>query len=352
VLEGHAAVRPVVVEAVAAMLDRPLPPVPVRGHGGAGEIVPLGHLFGDLGQLGLQEKETIALVNGSPCAAALVADAALAGGRRLAIAEEVHGLSAASINAPLEAYASELEELWGDEHETAALRRLRGLLEGGMADRRAYQAPVSYRILPRVLGQARRAVAEAERAARVSLRSVTDNPVFAPATGRVLSNGSYHNAQAPAALDGLAGAWADLARLAERHVQVLVHDVLGADGGDRPALHMIAVGYAEEADEHGRRTSLPVGGPGQNDVASPSFLAWRSQEGAAECLVGSLAVLAALASLVLDRAGGHASPALEPLLGRVREHAPPAAFPGAGREIGALAASLTAEIVEAPLAHR
>jgi histidine ammonia-lyase len=346
-LEGHAAVRPVVVEAVAALLDGPLPPVPVRGHGGAGEIVPLGHLFGGLAELGLLEKETIALVNGSPCAAALVADAALSARRRLAIAEAVFALSAEAAAAPLEAYAPELEGLWEDEHEAASLRRFRELLEGGAHERRAYQAPVCYRILPRVLGQVRRAVAEAERAASVSLRAVTDNPVFVPATGRILSNGSYHNAQAPAALDNLAGAWADLARLAERHVQVLVHDVLGADGGDRPPFHMLVVGYAEEAEDHGRRTPLPPGGPGQNDVASPGFLAWRSQEAAAECFVGSLAILVSLASLVLDRAGRGATPALAPLLERVREHAPPTAFPAAGYGVGALADSFAAEIVGA-----
>jgi histidine ammonia-lyase len=339
VLEGYAAVRPVLAEAVAAMLDRPLPPVPARGHGGAGEIVPLGHLFGDLERLGLVEKETIALVNGSPCAAALIADAALAGRRRLELAEEVFALSAEAVAAPHEAYAEELEEIWDDEHETAALRRLRELLAGGRPERRPYQAPVAYRILPRVTGQARRAVAEAERAASVSLRAVGDNPLFAPRTGRVLSNGSYHNARAPVALDGLAGAWADLCRLAERHVQFLVHDVIGADGGERPPAQMLAVGFAEEAEAHAQRTALPPAGPGQNDVTSHAFLAWEREEAAAGSLNACLALLAALASLVLERAGAPGTPALAPLVGRVRSSVPASAFPAAGEGLGALARS-------------
>ncbi len=46
-LGGHAAAHPSVAEAIAAMLDgRTLPPVPRRGQGGSGEIIPLGHLFG------------------------------------------------------------------------------------------------------------------------------------------------------------------------------------------------------------------------------------------------------------------------------------------------------------------
>lgn len=343
IVDGYAAIRPLVADAVAAMLDGALPPVPARGHGGSGEIVALGHLFAGLGGLGLAEKETIALVNGSPCAAALVADAALAARRRLTLAEDVLALSAEAVAAPLEAYAPELEAIWDDEHETAALRRLRELLDGGAPERRAYQAPVAYRILPRVTGQARRARREAERAASVSLRAVGDNPVFVPETGRVLSNGSYHNAQAPAALDGLAGSWADLCRLAERHVQFLVHDVVGAGGAERPPAHMLAVAYAEEAEACARRTALPPGGPGQNDVTSPAFLAWEREEGAAGALADCLAVLAALASLVLDRTSSPGTPALAPLLERVRGHVPPSAFPAAGDGIGTLAASFAAD---------
>ena len=67
------------------------------------------------------------------------------------------------------------------------------------------------RILPRVLGQAERAVAGAEEVAAVSLSSVTDNPVYLPPDrhfpdGRVLSTGGYHNAAAPATMHQLA-AW-------------------------------------------------------------------------------------------------------------------------------------------------
>ena len=64
----------------------------------------------------------MALINGSPCAAALVADVALAGQARLALAESVFALTAEAARAPLEAYSEDLEALWDDEHETAALR--------------------------------------------------------------------------------------------------------------------------------------------------------------------------------------------------------------------------------------
>src|SRR5215213_8559048 len=93
-VDGHAAVRADVATAVAGMLDAPLPEVPGQGNGGAGEIVALGRLFYDLSaRLDLEPKERMALINGSPCAAALVADVALAGQARLALAESVLALA-------------------------------------------------------------------------------------------------------------------------------------------------------------------------------------------------------------------------------------------------------------------
>src|SRR4051812_39252502 len=87
-VDGHGAVRAEVASAVAAMLGAPLPAVPGEGNGGSGEILALGRLFYDLSaRMELRPKERMALINGSPCAAALVADAALAGRARLALVE-------------------------------------------------------------------------------------------------------------------------------------------------------------------------------------------------------------------------------------------------------------------------
>ena len=77
--------------------------MPAEGNKGSGEILALGHLFGELAErLELQPREKMALINGSPCASALVADIALAGRGRLALAERALALSAEAIRAPLE----------------------------------------------------------------------------------------------------------------------------------------------------------------------------------------------------------------------------------------------------------
>lgn len=349
-LEGHGAVRPELAEAVAGMLDGgPLPPVPGHGSAGAGEILALGHLFHELGAgVGLEEKESLALINGSPCAAALVGDAALAARNRLGLAHEAFALSVEAFHAPLEAYSAELAELWGDEHETAALQALGALLEGSGGERRAYQAPVSYRILPRLLGQAHRALAEAERAAVISLRSVSDNPVYLPPDedhpfGRVWSTGGYHNAQAAPALDGLAAAWADLAALAESQMEKLLLDEKAAE--NLRHLIMVEVGWAEEARHAAQRTFLPRGGFGQNDVGAPSFLAWGKERVAGAALDATLAVLCVTASQVLWAGGQEPASRLGDFLAGARELFPPASeIRPYGAELGRLAEAFTARV--------
>src|SRR5262249_31197306 len=101
-LEGHAAVRGHTAQAVADMLDASeLPAVASQSNGGSGEVLALGSLFFELStQLSLTAKERMALINGSPCAAALIADVALAGRRRLGPTRAGFALGARGAGAP------------------------------------------------------------------------------------------------------------------------------------------------------------------------------------------------------------------------------------------------------------
>jgi histidine ammonia-lyase len=342
-VDGHAAVRPELAVEVAALLRGELPPVPRNGNGGSGEILALGHLFHPVGvRLRLETKEGLALVNGSPCAAALVADAALVARALRTRAEQVLALAVEAFGAPLEAYAPELAELWLDEAEGDALRSLGALLAGGARERRPHQAPVSFRILPRVLGRSRRAEAEAARVAEVSLQSVTDNPVFV-APDRVLSNGGYHNAAAAPALDELGAAAADLCVLAERQTEALLRSLLEDGLVPRPVstLSMVQAGLAEQARRAAQTTVLPLGGLDQNDTPSPAFFAWEAQDRAVDCLRAALAALAVVASQALHERDRPAPPALGDLLAEVRRHVPVVVEPRPlGAELERLASAL------------
>jgi histidine ammonia-lyase len=354
IVGGHAAIRPELASAVAGLLDGDaLPPIPSQGNGGSGEIIALGHLFRPLTEAyELAPKEGLALINGSPCAAALIADAALSAETRLAVAYDAFALSVEAFRAPLEAYDDALEELWGDPSETAALQALKRRLVAADATRAAYQAPVSFRILPRVLGQAERSAEAAREAARVSLASVTDNPVFLPPTashpqGRVLSTGGYHNSMSPQALDGLAAIWADLARLAERHVEQL----WVGPGKRQPQRHeellslllMVTAGYCEEATAAAQPTRLARSGPGQNDVGSVSFLAWRRAEAAGSALDACLAILLTVSAQLLAAEGRSAPPALQARCEQLGAIYPDASQPYSG-QLSQVTAALSDEI--------
>ena len=357
-IEGHSAVTPELAEAVAAMLGGgDLPSVSLQGQGGAGEILSLAPLFHQLGRdFPLAEKESLSLINGSPSSAALVADAALIAPRRLAMTYRVMALSTEAFKAPMDAYDPVFDTLWGEDSEAIALRELRRLLAGGTGQRRSYQAPVSYRILPRVLGLAERCVAAAIRAAEVSLLSVTDNPVFIAPTpeqpkARALSNGGYHNTMAWPALDGLAHVWAELCLVADRHttkmhegpVSLLPDRLVDPQhpGASTGVLGMVQVGYGEAARHAAQRSFTPQtegGGYAQNDMAPPTFLAWDKERRAGACLDASLAMLAIVASQALHVTRREAPTAMAGFLREVRAIFPPIVDqPPFGADCGALA---------------
>ena len=339
-VSGHAGVRPTVAEQVAALLDGPMPRVPLDGQVSAGEALPMAHVLAGLRRDDLHEGEEEALLGGSPCSAALAADAAVSARYRLGYAAGICALSIEGFRAPLTAYDEALDGLWGDPHETAALRGLRRYLEGaGTAERRFHQAPVSYRIIPRVLGQVHRAVAAVEKAATVSLRSVTSDVVYVSdelgrRAGRPVRSGGYLNGMAYPALNALSAAWADLALVAERQVTALntaetsglpVNLVApGAPGNGTYAYGWAANGYVEEA----RAAATPALLPGaveepRADVLSPTSGAYRRERRAAECLDGVLAILAIVSSQALFVTGRNPAQPLRPVLSFVRSVFPP-----------------------------
>ena len=370
---GHAATTPRIARAVADMLGgAPMPAVAAAGQGGAGEILALYPLFADLStRFVLEVKERGSLINGSPCAAALLADSALAARRRLRVAVQTFALSIEAFRAPLEHYDAALEDLWGDPGETAALGSIRHCLAGADLSRRNYQAPVSYRIVPRVLGQAFRAVVAAEQAATRSLTSISDNPVYLPADaahpyGRCISTGGYHNAMAAPALDELAAVWADLCLLGDRHSAKLLdgrvsqlpdHLLVGRQPGESDGhgnvgyIPMASNGYSEAAKSAAQTTFIPggdSGASGQDDVAAPAFLAWSKETRAGRCADASLAMLAVMASQALHVTERDAPPNLSEFLGFVRGHVPPVVGDRVlGPELNRLAAAFEARVFAA-----
>src|SRR5262250_2434971 len=275
-VEGHAKVRPEVADRVAALLGSPMPCIPRDGQVGPGEVLPMLHLMSALEGLDLEEGEGMALINGSPYSTAVLADSAVRARHRLAHAELIFALSIDAFGAPLDAYDEALDDLWEDQHQVAALRSLRAHLIGAdRSGRLTHQAPVSFRIVPRLAGEARRAVAQAEQAAATALRSVSVNPVYLPPDpghphGRVASNGGFHNAAACPALQALSASWAELALAAERQIACFHRGAAyglphmlnppgydGAISGATSLFGWAVTGYAESARAAAAPTLMP-----------------------------------------------------------------------------------------------
>jgi histidine ammonia-lyase len=354
-IEGHAGVRADLVRAVAAQLDgRPLPAVPRYGHGGSGEIVALGWVFGDLGsELELQVKESMALINGSPCASALIADATLVAEHVVARAEAVFGLAAAAFGVAPAIYHARLDELWGDPHQARALALLREQLDGAElpGDDEHPQPPVSFRILPRVLGNAHRVVAQGREVAETALRAVSDNPTFLfddDTALDIVSTGGFHSGTAAPAIDALTFTLADFTQIAQHELhrlQTSRQALPRFDSTNLGILQMAASGYAEEARGACVPTLLGLGGWGQNDVPSPAFIAYNRFDRVQAFVLGSLACLAAIAGQSFAQTGRAAPPALAPLLAHVLELCPPITTRRSlGRDLSAVAQMLGAGV--------
>jgi histidine ammonia-lyase len=358
-VEGHAKVRPELAERVAALLRASLPCVPLDGQAGPGEVLPMLYLAGWIGDLEFEEGEGLALVNGSPYSTAVLADTAVRAGNRLALAEALFALSADAFRAPLEAYDAELDDLWTDQYQVEALRALRGNLAGAeTAGRLSHQAPVSFRILPRLFGEARRAVAEAERAAAAALRSVSVNPVYFPPDpghplGRMASNGGFHNAAASPALQALSSCWAELALTAERQVACFHRGAAyglphllsppgyrAGIGGPVNLFGWVVTGYVETARAAASPALMPaVLVDPQNDLSTATSVAHRRERAAAEAFGGAQAILALVASQALFVTGRQPAPPLRDLVAGIRSVFPPVER-SHGRDLGEQAGRL------------
>jgi histidine ammonia-lyase len=352
-IEGHSGVTPGLAEAVAAMLDgRPLPDVPRHGNGGSGEISALGALFGSLGsERQLELKESMSLINGSPCAAALTADATLCAADLIGWAQRLFGLAAVAYGpVSAEIFDARLDELWGDPFQARVLATLREQLPGQRGAAAGHvQPPVSFRIIPRVVGNALRVLDHAQAASRASLSAVSDNPTLlfdGDELADVVSTGGFHNGTAAPVIDSLAATVADLSALALHQLQRLQEsrDALPRfDATNLGILQMAANGYAEEARAACAPSLLGLGGRGQNDVPSPSFIAFNRYERVHGFAAGTLACLACIAAQSLHQTGRAAPPALADTFAAVSALTPPLTERRSlGPELAALTGLLTA----------
>jgi histidine ammonia-lyase len=343
-IEGNTATHPKRAQLIADMLAKPMPRVPAQGVTVPGEILAMGHLYHDIPNV-LEAGYQAGSGNGSQFTTGMSAVAAIQSRRRLELASRVFALSVEAFNAPLAAYDPALKGFWGDRYEGEAIDALNRHLKGArVASRRSYQAPVSYRVLPRILGQAYRAVAALEEVSAVSLQAIASNPGYSlpdkrHPLGHTFSNAGYHNAICPPALDNVAASWVDLAQLAHRHISKLHKGEISllpdrlyppdADPVTRAStggLDFVPNGFIEEMRLLAQPSLLSSAEPAageQDDMNAPGFIAYTKHKRVSELFDATLAILAASASQALHVTGRSAPAALRPFLRSIRETFPP-----------------------------
>jgi histidine ammonia-lyase len=260
-VQGYSGVRPVLVEALVALLDAGVTPViPEQGSVGAsGDLAQLAHLalplIGEgevevgservpaleglrragVEPLDLSYKEGLSLVNGTEGMLALaclaVTDAAaLAAAADVACAMSIEGLLGTD-----RPFQQRLHELRPHPGQADSAANLRGLLAGSpiLASHRhsdhAIQDAYSLRCAPQVHGACRDVLNFARQVVERELGSVTDNPVVFGDSGDVVSVGNFHGQPLAFVLDFLAIALAELADISERRVDRLLDPALNHD---------------------------------------------------------------------------------------------------------------------------
>lgn len=273
---GYSAVRPVLLEYLAALLVRGvMPRIPEEGSVGAsGDLTPLAYLAalvsgeGDalvggetlsgaeaLAKVGLEPlvllpKESLALMNGTSVMAGISALVLVRAERLARLGAAVTAMTSAATRGNPEHFDDGVLSLKPHPGTVAVGAWIRSFLAGPAAgspppDR--LQDRYSVRCAPHVLGVLVDAATLARRVLDVEIEGVNDNPVVDPDGRRVLHGGNFYGGHVVFALDALKGAMAGAADLLDRQLVLLC--LPETSGG--LAANLVAAPEAHSVSHHG-----------------------------------------------------------------------------------------------------
>jgi histidine ammonia-lyase len=250
---GYSGVRPLVIDALQALLDRDaMPVIPAQGSVGAsGDLAPLAHMTaalmghgsidvaGDimpaasaLQKLGMEPlqlgpKEGLALINGTQMSTAVALDALFAGERVFSAAIAAGALSVDALKGSVRPFDPRVSALRGQPGQIRVAGAIAGLLEGseilashGRCGK--VQDPYSFRCQPQVMGAALDLLTNAARTLTIEAGAVTDNPIVFPDEDSAISGGNFHAQPVAFAADTIAMALCEVGSISERRTAVLI----------------------------------------------------------------------------------------------------------------------------------
>jgi histidine ammonia-lyase len=250
---GYSGVRPVVIEALQALLDKgAIPVIPAQGSVGAsGDLAPLAHMTAalmghgniDIGgerlsagealtrigiePLQLGPKEGLALINGTQASTAIALDALFTGERVFSAAIASGALSVDALKGSIKPFDPRISDLRGQPGQVRVAAAIRSLLDGSEivgshARCGKVQDPYSFRCQPQVMGAALDLLANAARTLTIEAGAVTDNPIVFPDDDTAISGGNFHAQPVAFAADTIAMALCEVGSISERRTSVLV----------------------------------------------------------------------------------------------------------------------------------
>ncbi|WP_265528057.1 histidine ammonia-lyase [Sphingomicrobium marinum] len=360
---GHSGVRPLVTDALQALLDHDaMPVVPSQGSVGAsGDLAPLAHmtatLLGEgwidlkgetlraseaLQKIGLDPielgpKEGLALINGTQASTAIALDALFVAGRIFDAAVAAGALSVDALKGSTKPFDPRISELRGQPGQIRVAAALRDWLDGSeIVDSHhrcgKVQDPYSFRCQPQVMGAALDLLGSAAATLEIEAGAVTDNPILFEEGPEAISGGNFHAQPVAFAADIIAMALCEVASISERRTSVLVDPKMSGlpaflieDGGVNSGLMIPQVTSAALVSENKTLAhpasidSIPTSA-GQEDHVSMAPIAARKARAIAQNTAGVIAVeLIAAAQGVDYHAPLKTSPKLQQLHARIRE---------------------------------
>jgi len=255
IAKGYSGARAVLADTLVAMLNAGLhPPIPEQGSVGAsGDLAPLAHLAlaligeGTLSRDGasgeatamlaaagispvtLGPKEGITLINGTQAHTGIAALAVVDAHRLWQVAHLAGAMSLEALLGTPVAFDARIHEARGQLGQAASAALLRALLrdseirESHREGDPRVQDPYALRCMPQVHGPVLDAIDFCAGVVSRELNAATDNPLVFSDSGELLSGGNFHGQSVAMALDFLAIALTNLATIAERRIDRLVH---------------------------------------------------------------------------------------------------------------------------------
>ena len=363
---GYSGVRPLVIDALQALLDKDaMPLIPAQGSVGAsGDLAPLAHLIAALlgegridvagetlpakdalQKLGMKPlelgpKEGLALINGTQASTAIALDALFTAERVFSAALGAGALSVDALKGSVKPFDPRISAVRGQPGQIRVAAEIRGLLDGseilashGRCGK--VQDPYSFRCQPQVMGAALDLLTNAARTLTIEAGAVTDNPIVFEDEDTAISGGNFHAQPVAFAADTIAMAMCEVGSISERRTAVLIDPKMSSlpaflvdDGGVNSGLMIPQVTQAALVAEN-RSLAFPASvdsvptSAGQEDHVSMAPIAARKAAQIAKNVAGIVAVeLIAAAQGVDYHAPLKTSAKLQPLHAKVRAISP------------------------------